>query len=175
MVAGLTRGRESVVTRAAIIHDTLVIKLSVRKGRGGMADRAVLTGRDVWRVDLRIFASSIDAVVTRCASFCDTGVVEQRGRERAAGHMTHGTVLRGNHMIGLRGLSGRVHSVMTGIAPVAHHLRSRVIDKGIPEITGAVADRAVTAGVLMDRCRGRTARAECSVGATAVMTGGAVA
>ncbi len=76
--------------------------------------------------------------------------------------------------IGLGAFADRVGAVMTGIAAVAGHGRSAVIDEGIGEQCGVVAGAAILSGVAMNRRVGCTERTGGDMIGIAIMTGHAV-
>ena len=174
MVERFANRRVAVMTGSTIIDNPLMIKVGVRKRGRGMAHRAVLTGRNVRRIDLGVFACGIRTVMTGSAVGDDAIVVEHRRREGPAGYVADSTVFAGRNMIRNGIFAGCIDPIVAGVASAAEHFGSSVIDKRFGKAAGVVTDRAITGGVLMHRYICHCQRAEDNVSRITVVTGSTV-
>ncbi len=110
--------------------------------RGDMTYRAVLRGR---QVVVRL-AGRIRTVMARLAVVGDACVIEHRRHEGATRNVADVTVLGRRHVVDRGILSYRIDTVVTGIAALAHDIRSTVIHKRANESRRVVADTAIGIG-----------------------------
>lgn len=64
VIVGFSCGGYAVVTFDAASSDTLVIELGTSKGRSIMAHATILSGREMRRISLGVFAGGISSIMT---------------------------------------------------------------------------------------------------------------
>lgn len=89
-------------------------------------------------------------VVTRGAIVDDTRMIEHCGLE-TAGYVTDTAIFGRRDVTRVLANSATGSAIVTGIAAFAHDFWTIVIDKGVSEIGGVMADTAILVG-LMNRC-----------------------
>lgn len=90
--------RVAVMAGSTVIDNVLVVEVGVGERRRGMTDRAVFAGRDVWRIDLGVFAGGVSTVMTGRAVGDNAIMIKHRRGEGPAGDVADATVFAGDNM-----------------------------------------------------------------------------
>ena len=145
---GLSSCGGAIVARITIAGDTRMVESGTGEGRRDMAHRAILRRR---KVPDR-FTGRRRAIVARGAIVDDTRMIEHGGLE-TAGYVTNTAIFGRRDVTRILANRAAGATIMTGVAAFAHDFRAIVIDKGVSEIGGVMADTAILVGLMNRRIR----------------------
>ena len=166
----------TIVARRTVINDALVIEPGISKGRGNMAHRAIIGGRNMGGVDLGSFAGCRNSIVARGAVINNACMIKHRGG-KSAGHVTDTAILVCCNVgrIDLGILAYRYNPIMTGVAAFTRNFGTGMIHKSACEISRVMARPAILCCALMNWRSRRPSGPNGDIIHIAIMTRGTIA
>ncbi len=144
VTAVFSLGGNAVVTGYAVVDDTLVVEKGLGEGGGYVTYGAILSDRDMRRINFGACPGSGNAVVTGGAVIDDSAVVEYRWRKAAPRRVTNIAIL-GCWYVGGNGvhLADCGYAIVTGVAANCENGRVTVVDECLGKIDRVMAQRAI--------------------------------